>query len=149
MKHAIKQQTGFTLIELIIAIAIMAFLAAVAYPAYTDQVRKSKRADLITDIMQCAGILERRFTIRNSYETDACDNAIANDDYVITVTTPSDSGCVANGNNNCFDITAVAITGSYMAEDTTCASFNYNHLGKKRSNKSGNSDNNSKTCWRS
>jgi len=140
---------GFTLIELMIAVMIMAFLSAVAYPAYTDQVRKSKRAALVTDIMQCAGILERRFTIRNTYESTACDNAVQNEDYVISITLPTTNGCVTNTRNNCFNINAVAVAGSYMAKDATCAAFNYNHLGEKTSNKNGSTDNNAKTCWRS
>ena len=148
-----SQQAGFSLIELMIALAIMALLASVAYPAYTDQVRKSKRAELITDLMQCAGILERRFTIKNTYETTACDNTIQNDDYVITVAllpqgfTAAD--CLANTRNNCFNINAVAVSNSYMADDSTCAAFNYNHLGEKTSHKSGATANNAKTCWRS
>jgi type IV pilus assembly protein PilE len=41
---------GFTLIELMIVVVIVAILAAVAYPAFTDQVRKSRRADAKTSL---------------------------------------------------------------------------------------------------
>ena len=41
----IKSQRGFTLLELMIVVAVVAILAAVAYPSYLDSVRKSRRAD--------------------------------------------------------------------------------------------------------
>jgi type IV pilus assembly protein PilE len=44
MRHAMSSERGFTLIELMIAVVIVAILAAVALPAYNDQLRKSVRA---------------------------------------------------------------------------------------------------------
>lgn len=40
-----KKITGFTFIELVITVAIVGILAAIAYPMYTDQIRKARRAD--------------------------------------------------------------------------------------------------------
>jgi type IV pilus assembly protein PilE len=45
MKNNGSTQAGFTLIELMIAVAIVAILTAVAYPSYTSHLRKSHRAD--------------------------------------------------------------------------------------------------------
>lgn len=58
---------GFTLIELMITIAILAILLGIAYPAYTNYVEKSRRADAISGLLQAAQQMERCFTRNNSY----------------------------------------------------------------------------------
>lgn len=49
------KQSGFTLIELLIAVAIAAILASIAYPAYQEQVMKTRRSDGIKGLMEIAG----------------------------------------------------------------------------------------------
>jgi type IV pilus assembly protein PilE len=58
---------GFTLIELMIVIAVVAILTAIAIPAYGDQVRKARRGQAKADLVELAQILERRHTVNNSY----------------------------------------------------------------------------------
>lgn len=58
---------GFTLIELMIVVAVVAILAAIAYPSYQEQIRKSRRAQAKADLVELAQVLERRFTVNNSY----------------------------------------------------------------------------------
>jgi type IV pilus assembly protein PilE len=62
-----KRQYGFTLIELMIVIAIIAILASIAYPAYQDQVRKSRRADCEGSLLGLANALERYYTANNRF----------------------------------------------------------------------------------
>lgn len=52
MSHRLR---GFTLIELMIAVAIVAILAAVAYPSYQDHIRKSRRAEAQAFLLSVAG----------------------------------------------------------------------------------------------
>jgi type IV pilus assembly protein PilE len=66
------QPQGFTLIELLVVIVVVAILAAVAVPAYTDQIRKSRRADAQNDIMQVAQGLHRHFTVQNQFTGGPC-----------------------------------------------------------------------------
>ena len=58
---------GFTLIELMITVAIVGILAGIAYPSYQDSVRKSRRADAQGALLGFANAMERYFTVNNSY----------------------------------------------------------------------------------
>ncbi|GAB3747319.1 type IV pilin protein [Lysobacter olei] len=54
-----KQASGFTLIELMVVVAIVGILAAIAVPAYTEQVRKSRRAEAVRFVGDMQLALER------------------------------------------------------------------------------------------
>lgn len=59
---------GFTLIELMIVVAVIAILAAIAYPNYADSVRKGRRGQAKSDMLELAQLLERSRTVNNGYE---------------------------------------------------------------------------------
>ncbi len=58
---------GFTLMELMIVVAIVGILGAIAYPSYQDSVLKSRRAEAQADLVELSGFVERFFTTNNSY----------------------------------------------------------------------------------
>ena len=62
-----QTQPGFTLIELMITVAIVGILASIALPSYQESVRKSRRADVKGVVLGLANAMERRFTEKNSY----------------------------------------------------------------------------------
>ena len=64
-----KKIKGFTLIELMITIAVVGILAAVAYPSYQDYVRKGRRVDAKTALMDAAQGMERYYTENMTYGT--------------------------------------------------------------------------------
>ena len=66
-----KRMKGFTLIELMIVVAIIAILLTIALPAYNEQIRKSRRAQGKTDLTEQSQILERMFTIDRDYSLAA------------------------------------------------------------------------------
>ena len=62
-----KAIAGFTLIELMVVVAVVAILSAIAIPAYQDSVRKARRAQAKADIVEYAGLAERWRTANNTY----------------------------------------------------------------------------------
>lgn len=62
-----RRVRGFTLIELMVAVTIVGILAAIAYPAYNDSVRKSRRAQAKVDLAELSQRAERWYTANNSY----------------------------------------------------------------------------------
>ena len=66
MKNRYSQQ-GFTLIELMIVVAIIGVLAAIAYPSYQRYVIKSKRTDMMTEMQNIAAQIESRKLAQGRY----------------------------------------------------------------------------------
>ena len=77
---------GFTLVELMIVVAIVGILAAVAYPSYQDSVRKSRRADGKTALLQSVQVAERWFTQNNTYVGTPVAAASAEGHYTLAFT---------------------------------------------------------------
>lgn len=61
---------GFSLIEVMIVVAIIGILAAIAYPSYQDQVRRGNRADAKAALLETAQFMERFYTQNNRYNLD-------------------------------------------------------------------------------
>ncbi|ENO83184.1 fimbrial protein pilin [Thauera sp. 27] len=62
-----KHTLGFTLVELMITVAILGILASIAYPGYRDYVIRANRAEARAALLENAQFLERNFTVENTY----------------------------------------------------------------------------------
>lgn len=67
MKTLRPVSRGMTLIELMIVVAIIGILASIAYPSYQEYVRRGQRAEARAQLMAAAQLMERNFTMNNSY----------------------------------------------------------------------------------
>jgi len=71
-KTKMTKVKGFTLIEVMIVVAIIGILAGIAYPSYMESVRKSNRSDAKVELNDVAQRLQRCFTAYSKYDDDNC-----------------------------------------------------------------------------
>lgn len=67
-----RKSRGFTLIEMMIAFAILAVLAGIAYTSYNDQVLRSNRADAKSALNDASQRLQRCFTLYSDFTHEDC-----------------------------------------------------------------------------
>lgn len=144
-----SQARGFTLIELMIVVAVAAILAAVAVPSYRQYVMRANRADATAALLRLASAQERFYLQNNRYaDADEMDDAppaglgIAGTErgyYTLAI----DSDDLALG----YVVTATVVDGGPQDEDTQCAGFSVDQQGLRRAEDSG-GDANTDTCWR-
>lgn len=65
---AMQSHRGFTLIELMIVVAIIGLIVGIAFPAYQDQIRTTRRADAMASAMTISNAMEKHFTETGSYD---------------------------------------------------------------------------------
>lgn len=64
------RSSGFTLIELMITVAIVGILAAIAVPSYASYIAKARRADARTQLVQVAQFMQRFYAANDSFSKD-------------------------------------------------------------------------------
>lgn len=131
------KQTGFTLVEVLITIAVVAVLIVIAVPAYTTYITKSRRSDGQSALLDMSNRMERYFTENNTY-VGATPTALG-------VGTTSPSGhytlSVPTATATTYTLQATPI-GAQLQSDTQCGTLSYDYLGTK-----GSSAGTVANCW--
>ena len=118
-----QRKTGFTLIELMITVAVVGILAAIAYPSYMDSVRKSRRSDAINDLSAIA-LAQEKWRVNNTTYgtlTDVWGGVLFTSGGYYGLT-------VANAATT-FSVTATAVTTKSQNGDTGCTVLTINQNG--------------------
>ena len=137
-----KNTKGFTLIELMIVLAIVGILSSIAYPSYQDSVRKSRRIDGKSVVVDVAALQEKWYFQQNQYTDDAADLGVTGSSDGFYSLSVNQTSCSSDG--SCFQVIATAVGG--QLEDTSCRTFAIDHTGNKTATDSGGTDATS-ACW--
>jgi type IV pilus assembly protein PilE len=137
-----KRLRGFTLIEVMITVAILAIVAAIAYPSFMGSIRKSRRSEAFEFITRIQQAQERWRANNSAYTTDLTTTGLnvptttPNGYYTLAVTVPV-------GPTSGSDYTITATAAGQQAADTQCALISLRMLNGNLTYDSTSGQ----TCW--
>ena len=148
----VQHVRGFPLIELMITVAVVGILAAIAYPSYQEQVRKSRRADAKSVLLQAAQWMERYYTENNRYDQNSAGTAVSTSFSTTGLTkSPVDGAAkyydisLAAVARNTFTLNAAPTSGTDQTKDK-CQTLTLTSTGVK--DVTGGATLTKEDCWR-
>ncbi len=132
---------GFTLIELVVAMAVLAILVSIAYPLYLDQMRKTRRTEAVSNLLIMANLQERFF--QSSFVYTTVPSAIG---FAAPAGAQYDYS-IPTANAATFTVQAAAKSGTQQYQDTQCRTLTLNAAGA-RSAKDTSDNTTTALCWR-
>lgn len=141
MSKQLNRQQGFTLIEVMIVVLIIGVLAAIAYPNYSEYVKRGNRSEGQAFLNDVSARQERYFSQNNAYVTSDADvgklalkngNTSETGKYELALSKVDDDG-------------GYTLTANQQFDDTKCGNLTLNARGVRGSSGSGMS---TADCWR-
>ena len=133
-----SDQKGFTLIELMIVVAIVGILAAIAYPSYQQHVLRSWRSTASGCVLALAQSMERQFTANMTYLAAVPANGCTAENGMAA---RYNIGLAAAATANTYTIQAVP-QGAQVS-DTLCGTLSINQIGTRAETGTGTVQ----QCW--
>lgn len=138
-----RRSGGFTLIEMMIVVAIIAILAAIALPAYTNYITKTKRVAAEGCLSEQANYMERYYTTNLSYKADSAGTAN-------TLPTLDCASAQRTGSSYSYDLPSTSLSvssytvratpiGAQLSRDTKCGVLSLDQTGARSPTVTG--------CW--
>lgn len=142
MKNKNIRNKGFTLIELMIVVAILGVISSLALPSYTEYMRKAKRSDAKVELLRIAQLQENFFVQNLSYAKSLKQlgfsvNSVgsAKGLYNISVTSKTPAACDPNAAPpiSCltYELTAIPVTGKGQEHDKNCNGFRVDNVSRQ------------------
>ena len=122
---------GFTLIELMIVVVVVAILAAIAIPSYRQYVLRTNRTEAKRTLLNVAAAQEKFYLQNNSYAGSSALTMTPPAGLGIQGTTEHGHYTVAINGADAATFSATAIAQGGQAQDSRCASFTINQAGAK------------------
>jgi type IV pilus assembly protein PilE len=155
--RAAQGHRGFTLVELIVAMVILATLAAIAIPSYSIYVLKAHRTEAKSALLDLASLEERYFSTAGTYSATPTDlgynygagvsfpvgSGYYNITNITVVAAVPPTALIPGGTPATYSITATAV--GQQANDTACATFTINSAGLQTA--TGTDSNPNVDCW--
>lgn len=141
-----RSVSGFSLIELMIVLVIMAIITAIAYPAYRNQIRETRRSDGKIALTTAAQQLERCFTRNGAYDEPADCAVLAADDTLSAGFATSSEGnysLTVNTTATTYTLTATPTGALARMGDPDCRKLSLNQQGQRGASGPAGAD----ACW--
>ena len=116
--------TGFTLIEMMIVIALISIMMVIAVPSYNQHIEKSRRTEAMSALMDLSNRQQQFMLDRNTYSNSLTNIGIESDmtefgNYILAISTESSSCPLIS----CFELTATPVEDAQQINDKICTKF--------------------------
>jgi type IV pilus assembly protein PilE len=153
---AIRQNKGFTLIELMVVVAVIGLLSMIAFPSYQEYLAKARRADVRSVLLEAGQWMERHYTENMKYDSNTAGTAVA-DLFPSTLKQSPREGtsaytiAVSAAAARTYTLTATRRPGGPMAADK-CGDFLITNTGVKGNvnytSAFSSAESAASTCWK-